>query len=465
MKSPLSILIAAIALAALIAAAPPAKADNGRIMLAQMGGPRDKDKDKDKSDADKKADKKKQDDKKRMGGGNHDQKNKQKAQPQQQNQQRQHDDDAARKQRENDAAQRKQRDDAAKRKQHDDAAQRKQRDDAARRKQPDKEPPKTLAAPAPPSQPQDSKEFIRRAGDKPSGGLNEVRKQRQRSKEGNREVIREGDRTIERERNRAIIRHDEAKRFAVGARRVNVEHRGGDTFTIVLRPDGIRIVNVTDRNGHLVRRLRRDARGRDVVIFDSGAVDPRHRGDLFVNVRPPRFRDRHHRRYVDAGRSDFALIFDFLTADPFERPDRFYTVDQVRYSYPLRTYMPRVDLDVNFDSGSWQLTPDQIGHLSVIARALNRAIDRNPRELFLIEGHTDAVGSWEDNLSLSDRRAETVAVVLTEEFGVPPENLITQGYGEEHLKAPTPGPSRENRRVAVRRITPLVAQGPSGARR
>ena len=78
--------------------------------------------------------------------------------------------------------------------------------------------------------------------------------------------------------------------------------------------------------------------------------------------------------------------------------------------------------------------------------------------MFLIEGHTDAVGTDEDNLSLSDRRAETVAIALTEQFNVPPENLITQGYGEEYLKVQTETAEPANRRVAVRRITPLMAQ-------
>jgi OOP family OmpA-OmpF porin len=89
---------------------------------------------------------------------------------------------------------------------------------------------------------------------------------------------------------------------------------------------------------------------------------------------------------------------------------------------------------------------------------MNRVVERDPREMFLIEGHTDAVGSDEDNLSLSDRRAETVAIILTEEFGVPPENITTQGYGEQYLKVDTPEPEVQNRRVAVRRITPLISQ-------
>ena len=83
-------------------------------------------------------------------------------------------------------------------------------------------------------------------------------------------------------------------------------------------------------------------------------------------------------------------------------------------------------------------------------------VGRNPDEVFLIEGHTDAVGSDVDNLSLSDRRAESVAVILSQNFQVPPENLTTQGYGAQQLKVQTPGPSRENRRVTLRRITPLL---------
>ena len=90
-------------------------------------------------------------------------------------------------------------------------------------------------------------------------------------------------------------------------------------------------------------------------------------------------------------------------------------------------------------------------------RASTRTIKQNPREVYLIEGHTDAVGSDVDNLSLSDRRAEAVAQVLTEQFQVPAENLTSQGYGEQYLKVPTDGPERVNRRVTMRRITPLLS--------
>ena len=153
-------------------------------------------------------------------------------------------------------------------------------------------------------------------------------------------------------------------------------------------------------------------------------------------------------------------MYEALSAPPVEELDRTYALEEVRRSPTLRDRMRRVDLDaINFEFGAWEVTADQYPALKRVARAMNRVIEANPDEVFLIEGHTDAVGSDEDNLSLSDRRAESVAIILTEEFKVPPENITTQGYGEQYLKVPTDQAERQNRRVAVRRITPLLSQG------
>jgi outer membrane protein OmpA-like peptidoglycan-associated protein len=142
-----------------------------------------------------------------------------------------------------------------------------------------------------------------------------------------------------------------------------------------------------------------------------------------------------------------------------ERIERRYTLDQVRQTQNLRERVRRVDVDtVTFESGSWNLSEGQIGALTGVAQAIRNALSRNPNEIFLIEGHTDAVGSDVDNLTLSDRRAETVAMILSERFQIPAENLTTQGYGEQYLKINTQEAERENRRVAIRRITPLLQQ-------
>ncbi len=312
------------------------------------------------------------------------------------------------------------------------------------------------APPPPPTQARSASEFIRRGDQRPQRGFDDIRRERREVREGNRTIITEGDRTIVRDGNRTIIRHNEADRFAIDARDVRVTRRGDDTISIIVRPDGTRIITTTSRDGRLIRRVRRDRAGREVVIIDNRFAN--RRPGFFVDVRPPRWRGPPERYILDARRANRDAIYTLFLAPPIERIDRRYTLEEVRYSEPLRAYMPRVDLDVHFETGSWQITPDQIEQLAAIADGINRAVAKNPREVFMIEGHTDAVGSDEDNLSLSDRRAEAVAVALTEQFQVPPENLVTQGYGEQYLKVETEGPSQENRRVAVRRITPLIAQ-------
>lgn len=307
----------------------------------------------------------------------------------------------------------------------------------------------------PPTQVINKGQFLAPKGQAPSAGINAVRTERHEEHVGNQLIIHEPDRTIVQEGGRTFIRHSEVDRFAVGARNVRVEHRGNQTVSIVVRPDGVQIIDFTDSDGRLMRRVRRNPDGREVVIIDNGFAGAQMATE-FLTITPPVIRIPREHYIVDADRADEAAIYGVLIAPPVERIGRRYTLDQVRYNEPLRAFMPRLDLEVNFDTGSWQLTPDQVDRLSAIAQALNRAIQRNPREVFLVEGYTDAVGSDIDNLSLSDRRAESVAVALTEQFQVPAENLATQGYGKQFLKVPTGGAERANRRVAIRRITPLI---------
>jgi len=289
--------------------------------------------------------------------------------------------------------------------------------------------------------------------------LDQLRNERQQTQVGNQTVIVEQNRTIIREGGRDFIRHDEADRFRFNAREVNVERRGNNTVTVVVRPDGARIVTEVDDSGRLLRRVRRDAAGREVILIDN-SFEPRGPGyaGFFVELPPPVIRVPRELYIREAARASAEDIYLTLMAPPVDRIERHYALDEIRYSEPLRARMPRVDIDtVNFESGSWEITPDQAERLAFVAQGIMRAIQRNPREVFLVEGYTDATGNDVDNLSLSDRRAESVAVMLTNQFGVPAENLTTQGYGKQFMKIPTDGPERANRRVAVRRITPLLA--------
>ena len=291
--------------------------------------------------------------------------------------------------------------------------------------------------------------------------MDEFRGARRETREGGRTVFNEPGRVIVVDPGgQSFIRHNEVDRFRFGARDIRTQQVGGETRTIVIRPDGSQIITVTGRDGQLLRRIRRDDRGREIIIIDNTYRDPRAVGGFYVDLPPPVIRIPYDRYIVDADDAPPELIYDTMLAPPVDRIERRYSLDEIRYSPSVRQLMPSIDLNsINFETGSWEIPPDQAAKLQSIADGLNRAIARNPREVFLIEGHTDAVGSDIDNLSLSDRRAESAAQLLTQQFGVPAENLTSQGYGKQYLKEQTDGPSRINRRVTIRRITPLLNGG------
>jgi len=282
--------------------------------------------------------------------------------------------------------------------------------------------------------------------------IDAVRAERKEAHEGNRTVIREGDRTIVREGNRTVIRHDEVARFRVGGANVQVVQRGNNREAVVVRPGGVRIITVLDANGRLLRRSRW-VNGREFVLIQNRPAA----GFVVLNLPPPVIRIPRERYIVEYRTAPRAWLYETLVAPPVMPIERAYSLDEIRESASLRERMPRIDIDtITFDTGSWDVRPDQAQLLEPIAEAMHSAIEANPNEVYMIEGFTDAVGSDEDNLSLSDRRAEAVAEVLSQQFQIPPENMTTQGFGETELKVPTDGPEERNRRVTVQRITPLL---------
>ena len=308
----------------------------------------------------------------------------------------------------------------------------------------------------------------------PAPRLEEVKTGRtQRTEDnGKRTVIQEpgpGNRVIVKQDNRIIIHHDESERFRRLHRDARTERRpDGNNETFYVRSDGVRVVSVVDTHGRLVRRYRSDRDGREFSIIDNrrflrntgiavgvGAIGLA----VALNLPPPRVRIPREQYIVDYDRASDDDLYEALSAPPVEELERSYSLEEVRFNHELRQRMRRVDLDtITFEFGSWEVREDQFPKLERVAKAMRRLLERNPDEVFLIAAYTDAVGSDEDNLSLSDRRAEAVAQSLSEEFGIPAENLVTQGYGKQYLKVDTPGPEARNRRVEVQRITPLIAE-------
>lgn len=67
---------------------------------------------------------------------------------------------------------------------------------------------------------------------------------------------------------------------------------------------------------------------------------------------------------------------------------------------------------------------------------------------FVLEGHTDAVGSDVYDLELSERRARAVRRYLLEPYRIAPERMTTIGKGERELLLPERPTAAQNRRCA-----------------
>jgi outer membrane protein OmpA-like peptidoglycan-associated protein len=164
-------------------------------------------------------------------------------------------------------------------------------------------------------------------------------------------------------------------------------------------------------------------------------------------------------RNVFEAEADDAEIADVLVAPPKRKVSRRYTVDEIASSPELRDAMPRIEIDtIHFGFNEAFVREEEINNLDRIASIMERVLRKYPREVFLIEGHTDAVGSDMYNLKLSRARAEAVKRALSTYYVIPAQNLKAAGLGERYLKIPTADPEPENRRVSISRATPLLGE-------
>ena len=163
------------------------------------------------------------------------------------------------------------------------------------------------------------------------------------------------------------------------------------------------------------------------------------------------------RSTIIAGESGARAIERQLAAAPRMRLARRFTLRELRARPDLRDYMPAIDLNsIHFGFNEFWLREEEIGKLERIGEAIERILATNPDEVFLIEGHTDAPGSFDYNQRLSEKRARAVKEALTQYFNISSASLVTIGYGERFPKIPTLRAEPENRRVSIRRITPLL---------
>jgi outer membrane protein OmpA-like peptidoglycan-associated protein len=108
---------------------------------------------------------------------------------------------------------------------------------------------------------------------------------------------------------------------------------------------------------------------------------------------------------------------------------------------------PNIDLDIQFDYNSADISTSSMPSVQALGRALSNANLKG--STFVVAGHTDAIGGEAYNQDLSERRADAIKRYLTEKYGIAGSDLVTVGYGKDKPKDPNAPMDPINRRVQV----------------
>jgi outer membrane protein OmpA-like peptidoglycan-associated protein len=114
---------------------------------------------------------------------------------------------------------------------------------------------------------------------------------------------------------------------------------------------------------------------------------------------------------------------------------------------PEPTEPPRLALNVLFEFDRDVLTGEARRVLNTLGEAITS--QELAGNTFRLEGHTDAVGTYDYNMDLSRRRALSVQRYLMERFDIPSERLPTDGLGESRNLPNIDPEDGRNRRVEI----------------
>ena len=158
------------------------------------------------------------------------------------------------------------------------------------------------------------------------------------------------------------------------------------------------------------------------IVIDNGAPDPKAVAE---------------KQFVDKLRTRSISIDPVAPPTPAEREQ----IAEIAHD------KPSINLEILFDYNSADVGPRAASVVNDLGNVLSK--DKFKGAVFFINGYTDAKGSPEYNMALSQRRAEAVRHVLIERYGLPPQTLIATGFGVTSLKNPNDPFGEENRRVQI----------------
>jgi outer membrane protein OmpA-like peptidoglycan-associated protein len=147
----------------------------------------------------------------------------------------------------------------------------------------------------------------------------------------------------------------------------------------------------------------------------------------------------------DAARFDVAALRASL-ARSMSDPSRTERMNREPLSEQLNK-LAQLTIAIQFDFNSARIRPESYRSVGLMADALYHPYLLGYR--FLVVGHTDAKGSRESNLKLSQRRADAIRDALINPFGIDPRRIEAIGLGEEQLLDRAKPEAAQNRRVQL----------------
>jgi OOP family OmpA-OmpF porin len=125
---------------------------------------------------------------------------------------------------------------------------------------------------------------------------------------------------------------------------------------------------------------------------------------------------------------------------------------------PDLTQLPTFNADIQFDVDTPIVVPDSYATVGRIADALSHS-SLLPYT-FLIVGHIESTGRRDNNVLLSQRRADAIRDILVNTFKISPKRLQTIGLGEEQLLDPARPNAPVNNQVQIILVAKVADAAP-----
>jgi OmpA-OmpF porin, OOP family len=109
--------------------------------------------------------------------------------------------------------------------------------------------------------------------------------------------------------------------------------------------------------------------------------------------------------------------------------------------------LAQINVQIQFALNSDIIRPESYATIGSIADALHHPILAGYK--FVVTGNTDTTGDRQNNLVLSQKRADAVLAALVTTYGVDPTRLEAVGLGEENLQDTKDPKDPLNRRVQL----------------